>query len=168
MLISDRSDNHHDHVSARTSHRRRRHPDLLWKPAAASGMRPSRMHVIMKMPLAGSPAVANRPAEAARCLEVACEHPGTSRCKPTIRICRSWRENSAHTAGTCQYTTHASLIWEGCDLLAPLCTPCGSLPPHRWTSRGRMPGLGATCTAPTTHGRPTRMIAPDYCKIGAA
>jgi hypothetical protein len=34
-------------------------------------------------------------------------------------------------------------------------------------SRGRMRGVGATCTAPTTHGRPKRMTAPECCKIGA-
>ena len=66
---SDRSDCDGD---ARTCHRRRR---SRRKPAAACGTRASRMHVIMNMPLAGSPAVASRPAEAARCFEVACEHP---------------------------------------------------------------------------------------------
>ena len=45
------------------------------KPAAASGTRASRMHGIRNVQLAGSPAVASRPAEAARCFEVACEHP---------------------------------------------------------------------------------------------
>ena len=43
-----------------------------------------------------------------------------------------------------------------------------SLPPCRGTSRGRMRWVGATCTAPTTHGRPKRMTAPEYGKIGAA
>ena len=43
--------------------------------AAACWTRASRMHRIRNMPLAGSPAVASRPAEAALCLEVACEHP---------------------------------------------------------------------------------------------
>jgi hypothetical protein len=40
-------------------------------------------------------------------------------------------------------------------------------PPYSWTSRGRMRGVGATCTAPKTHGRPTRMTSPEYCKIAA-
>jgi hypothetical protein len=66
---SDRSDHHGD---ARTRHRRRR---SRRKPAAASGSRASRMHGIRNVRLAGSPAVASRPAEAARCFEVACEHP---------------------------------------------------------------------------------------------
>jgi hypothetical protein len=30
-----------------------------------------------------------------------------------------------------------------------------------------MRGVGATCTAPTTHGRPKRMPAPEFCQIGA-
>jgi hypothetical protein len=67
--LSDRSDYH---VSARTCHRRRR---FRRKPAAACGTRASRMLGIRSMSLAGSPAVASRPAEAARCFEVACEHP---------------------------------------------------------------------------------------------
>ena len=65
----DRSDNHGD---ARTCHRRRR---SRRKPAAASGTRASCMLRKRSMSLAGSPAVASRPAEAARCFEVACEHP---------------------------------------------------------------------------------------------
>ena len=44
-------------------------------PAAACGTHASRMHGIRNLQLAGSPAVASRPAEAARCFEVACEHP---------------------------------------------------------------------------------------------
>ncbi len=39
------------------------------KPAAASGIRASRMHAIMNVQLASSPAVASGPAEAALCLE---------------------------------------------------------------------------------------------------
>jgi hypothetical protein len=66
---SDRSDYHGD---ARTFHRRQH---SRRKPAAPCGTRASRMHVTKSMQLAGSPAVASRPAEAARCLEVACEHP---------------------------------------------------------------------------------------------
>ena len=115
-------------------------------PAAASGTRPSRMHRIRNAQLAGSPAVASRPAEAARCLEVACEHPNA---RLPSAVCRMWRELSAHTAGPYQYATNACLRSDGRDLLAP----CASLPPCRGTSRGRMRGVGATCTAPTTHGR---------------
>jgi hypothetical protein len=151
---SDRSDYHGD---ARTCHRRRR---SRRKPAAASGTRPSRMHFITNMPLAGSPAVASRPAEAARCLEVVCEHPDA---RVPSAICQMRRERSAHTAGPYQYATNASFIWDGCDLLAP----CDSFPPCRGTSRGRMRGVGATCTAPTTTGRPKRMVDPECCKIGA-
>ncbi len=81
----------------------------------------------------------------------------------SIRICRIWGKLSAHTAGPYQYATNASFKLDGRDLLAP----CASLPPHRWTPRGRMRGVGATCTAPTTHERPKRMKAPECCKIGA-
>ena len=42
-----------------------------------------------------------------------------------------------------------------------------SLPPCHWTSRGRMRGVGATCTAPTTQGRPKHMTDPKCCQIGA-
>jgi hypothetical protein len=62
----------------------------------------------------------------------------------TIRICQMWRELSAHKAGPYQYATNASLRLDGRDLLAPF----ASLLPHRWTSRGRMRGVGTTCTAP--------------------
>ena len=57
---------------ARTCQRRRRYRR---KPAAACGRRASRMHDIRNMQLASSPAVADRPAEAALCLEVTCEQP---------------------------------------------------------------------------------------------
>ncbi len=70
--LQPRSDRSDYHVSAHTCHRRRRSRP---KPAAACGTRASRMHGIRNVQLAGSPAVASRPAEAARCLEVACEHP---------------------------------------------------------------------------------------------
>ena len=70
--LQPRSDRSDYHVSARTCHRRRR---FRRKPAAACGTRASRMLGIRSMSLAGSPAVASRPAEAARCFEVACEHP---------------------------------------------------------------------------------------------
>jgi hypothetical protein len=151
----DRSDYHGD---ARTCHRRRR---SRRKPAAASGTRPSRMHCIMNMPLAGSPAAANRPAEAARCFEVACEPPDA---RLPSAICQMWRERPAHTAGPYQYATNSGFRLDGHDLLAP----CASLPPHRWTSRCRMRGVGATCTAPTTHGHHKRMEGPECCQLGAA
>ena len=61
---SDRSDYHGD--DARTCQRRR---CSRRKSAAVCGTRASRMHGIRNVQLAGSPAVANRPAEAARCLE---------------------------------------------------------------------------------------------------
>ena len=70
--LQPRSDRSEYHGSARTGHRRRR---FRRKPAAACGTRASRMHRIGSVRLAGSPAVASRPAEAARCFEVACEHP---------------------------------------------------------------------------------------------
>ena len=69
--LQPRSDRSEYHGSAHTCHRRRR---SRRKPAAASGTRASRMHDIRNVQLAGSPAVASRPAEAARCFEVACEH----------------------------------------------------------------------------------------------
>ncbi len=115
--------------------------------AAACWTRASRMHGIKSTSLAGSPAAANRPAEAARCFEVACEHPDA---RLPSAICRMQRKLTAHTAGPYQYATNASFMWDGRDLLAL----CASLPPCRGTSRGRMRGVGATCTAPTTHGRP--------------
>ena len=62
---------HDNRSNARTCHRRRR---SRRKPAAACGRRASRMHGIRNMQLAGSPVVADRPAEAALCLEVTCEH----------------------------------------------------------------------------------------------
>ena len=82
----------------------------------------------------------------------------------TIRICQMWRELSAHKASPYQYATNASLRLDGRELLAP----CASRSPHRFTSRGRMRGVGATCTGPTTHGRPKRIRVPECCKIGAA
>ena len=60
------------------------------------------------------------------------------------------------------YATSAGLRFDGRDLRAP----CASLPPCRGTSRGRMPRVGATCTA-SRHGRPKRITAPEDCKIGA-
>ena len=81
---SDRSDCDDD---ARTRHRRRR---SRRKPAAACGTRASRMHSARSMRLAGSPAVASRPAEAARCLEPCAStrtrvyHPQYARCSESV------------------------------------------------------------------------------------
>ena len=111
--LQPRSDRSDYHVSAHTCHRRRR---SRRKPAAASGTRASRMHGIRNVQLAGSPAVASRPAEAARCFEVACEHPDA---RLRSAICQMWRELSAHTAGPYQYATNASLRLDGRELLAP-------------------------------------------------
>ena len=94
-------------------------------------------------------------------LKATCEHPDA---RLPSAICQMWRERPAHTAGPYQYATNASLKLDGRDLLAP----CASLPPCRGASRGRMRGVGATCTAPTTHGRPKRMVGPECCQIGAA
>ncbi len=47
-----------------------------------------------------------------------------------------------------------------------LCTR-RTLSPIHWTSRGRMRGKGATCTAPMTQGRPKCIEAREHCKIGA-
>ena len=93
-------------------------------------------------------------------LRVTCEHPDA---RLPSAICQMWRELPAPKASPYQYTTNASLRSDGRDLLAP----CASLPPCRGTSRGRMRGVGATCTAPTTHGRPKRMAGPECCQIGA-
>ena len=93
-------------------------------------------------------------------LRATCEHPDARLPSAT---CQMWRERPAHTAGPYEYATNASFKLDGRDLLAP----CASLRPHRWTPRGRMRGVGATCTAPTTHGRPRRMVTPDCCKTGA-
>ena len=111
--LQPRSDRSNYHVSAHTCHRRRR---SRRKPAAACGTRASRMHLIMNMPLAGSPAVVSRPAEAARCLESRASPPG---CAFTIRICQMWRKLTAHTAGPYQYATNASLRLGKGELLAP-------------------------------------------------
>ena len=82
--------------------------------------------------------------------------PGASKSRASTRT-RVYDPNvpdvvSAHKASPYQYVTNASLRLDGRDLLAPF----ASLPPCRRTSRGRSRGVGATCTAPTTHGRPKR------------
>jgi hypothetical protein len=61
--LRPRSDRNDCDGDARTCRRRRR---SRRKPDAACGTRASRMHVTKNMQLAGSPAVASRPAEAAR------------------------------------------------------------------------------------------------------
>ncbi len=61
----------HDYYgNARARHLRRR---SRRKPAASCGTRASSMHGIRNMQLAGSPAAANRPAEAALFLRVTCD-----------------------------------------------------------------------------------------------
>jgi hypothetical protein len=93
--LQPRSDRSEYHGSARTGHQRRRFRRM---PAAASGTRASRMHRIGSVQLAGSPAVANRPAEAARCLESRAStrtrvyHPQYARCGES-----ALRTQQAHT-----------------------------------------------------------------------
>jgi hypothetical protein len=131
------------------------------KPAAACGTRASRMHGIRNVQLAGSRAVASSPAEAARCFEVACEPPDArlpskyARCGENLM-----RTQQAHT----NTRPMPASGWMGatCSRRAPRSQP------YRWTSRGRMRGVGATCTAPKTHERPKRIRVPECCKIGAA
>jgi hypothetical protein len=84
--------------------------------------------------LAGSPAVANRPAEAARCFS----HVRASERAFTIRICRGWGELSAHT------TAHTD----------PRLARALRLAPTMLLDFSRMRGVGATCTAQTTHDVP--------------
>ncbi len=89
---SDRSDCDGD---ARTCHRRRRSRRM---PAAACWTRASRMHGIRSTSLAGSPAAASRPAEAARCLESRAStrtrvyHPQYAGCGDSLQ-----RTQQAHT-----------------------------------------------------------------------
>ena len=93
--LQPRSDRSEYHGSARTGHRRRRFRRM---PAAASGTRASRMHHIGSVRLAGSPAVASRPAEAARCLESRAStrtrvyHPQYAGCGENLK-----RTQQAHT-----------------------------------------------------------------------
>ena len=66
--LQPRSDRNDCDGDARTCHRRRRsRRKCTRKPTAACGTRAFRMHSTRNMRLAGSPAVASRPAEAARC-----------------------------------------------------------------------------------------------------
>jgi hypothetical protein len=93
--LQPRSDRSDYHVSPRTCHRRRR---SRGKHAAACGTRATRMHRIRSVQLAGSPAVANRPAEAARCLESRASsrtrvyHPKYAGCSESVL-----RTQQAHT-----------------------------------------------------------------------
>jgi hypothetical protein len=119
--------------------------------------------VCMTKGTAGSPAVASRPAEAALCLQ--------SRVRISSRAYHPNMAALARTSCTQQALTNMrpapSLRLTGRDLIAP----CASLPSYRWTSRGRMRGVGATCTAPKTHGLPKRMpaeIRQDRCGTSAA
>ena len=64
------------------------------------------MHGIRNVQLAGSPAVANRPAEAARCLESRASTQ--TRVLPSA-ICQMWRELAAHKASPYQYATQHQL-----------------------------------------------------------
>ena len=85
--LQPRSDRNDCDGDARTCHRRRR---SRRKPAAACGTRASRMHSTRNVRLAGSPAVASRPAEAARCLEPRAStrtrvyHPQYARCSESV------------------------------------------------------------------------------------
>jgi hypothetical protein len=58
---------------------------------------------------------------------------------------RAHHVNVPHIAGTSCAPSRLKRL-DGRDLLAP----CALLPPYRWTSRGGMRGVGATCAAPTT------------------
>jgi hypothetical protein len=89
-------------------------------------------------------------------LRVTSEHPD-ARLQSAI-MPDSARASCAQSRPIPIYATNASLRLDG----------RASLPPCRGTSRGRMRGVGATCTAPTTHGRPKRMKAQEYGKIRAA
>ena len=131
------------------------------KPAAACGTRASRAHGVRNVQLAGSPAVASRPAEAARCFEVARKHPDARLPSEYARCGENFlRTKQAHT----NTRPMPASGWMG----ATCSRPGTRSHPYRFTSRGRMRGVGATCTAPTTHGRPKRTAGPECCQIGAA
>jgi hypothetical protein len=79
------------------------------KPAAACGTRASRMHGVRNAQLAVSPAVANRPAEAALCLE--------SRASTMAHVYHPNMDFAkTFTACAYQYATNASLRLDGRDL----------------------------------------------------
>ncbi len=119
---------HDCHGNARTCHRWRR----SGRKAAARGTCASRMHGIRKMQRAGSPAVASRPAAAAGLsIWTRVYHPNM----PDLARIKL-------LSARYKYAADASLMLDGASAmrLAPTV--------YRWTSRGRMRGLGATCTAP--------------------
>ncbi len=75
---------------------------------------------------------------------------------------------SARTAGP--YTTGNTRRMPALGWMGAACSRHEPRSHHlaQWASQGRMRAVGATCTAPKTHGRPKRTAAPEYCKIGAA
>jgi hypothetical protein len=153
-VISIKSHDYQGNVG--NCHRRRR---SRLKPAAACATRASRMHGIRNMPLAGSPAVANRPAEAAQCLE--------SRASTRPRV---YHPNAPELAKTFCAQSRPIPIRDQSQLevgWARLARAKRLAPTISWTSRGRMRGAGATCTAATTHAGHKRMTVLEYGKIGA-
>ena len=121
-------------------------------PAAACGTRASRMHGIMNMQLAGSPAVASRPAEAARCLESRAStrtrvyHPQYARCGENLL-----RTQQAHT--NTRPMPASGRMGATCSRRAPRSTMSGGF--SRSNARGRS-DLHSPNDAWTslTHGRP--------------
>ncbi len=93
-------------------------------------------------------------------LRVTCEHLDARLPSEDAGECSTQHTQQART----NTLPMPALRLDGRDVVAR----CASLPPYRWTSRGRMRGVGATCTAPATHGRPKHTSAPEYGKIGAA
>jgi len=150
--LQSRSDRSDYHGSARTCQRRRR---SRRKPAAACGTRAYRMHIIRNMQLAGSPAVANRLAEAALCLEL--------RASTRTRVSHPNMPDLART-----YCAHSRPIprrdqrqlqvgW------ARLARAMRLAPTISRDLRGRMRGVGATCTAPVTHAL-SKHVPPQECR----
>jgi hypothetical protein len=157
-VISIRS---HHHGSARTCHRRRRSrrkPAAGWRDACI----PHAWHnEHVACILASSPTWAGRATATISVLRVMCEHLDARFPTRSVRVGQISRVFSAHTQGPYQYATNAGLRFDGRDVLASR----ASIPSYRWTYRGRMRGVGATCTAPKTHGRLTCISAPEYCKF---
>ena len=157
-VISIRS---HHHGSARTCHRRRR---SRRKPAAGrrDACIPYAWHnEHAACMLASSPTWAGRATATPMCDRVMCEHLDARFPTRSVRVGQISREFSAHTPGPFQFATNAGLRFDGRDVLASR----ASIPSYRWTYRGRMRGVGATCTAPKTHGRLKCISAPEYCKF---
>ena len=135
-------------VAHAPGHRRRRFRRM---PAAASGTRASRMHRIGSVRLAGSPAVASRPAEAARCLE---SHASTRT--------RVYDPNMPDVANTYCAHSRPMPIRDRYQLAVAWLrlVQAESLAPMRLMDwRGRMRRIGATCTAAKTHARLQGMLA---------